>query len=403
MPASLVFNWHNEINKFAPQLTVYRHTGSKRHRDIRLLSRFDILLTTYQTALRDVDMLGQLEYEYVVLDESQQIKNKNSKIFKAVNELVANHKISLSGTPIENSLSDLWAQMQFINPNLLGSYNFFQRNFIQPIEKQGDESVTDQLKTMIAPYLLRRTKEMVAKDLPELDTRVFYSEMSVEQKRLYEKEKSAVRNYLFENYAPHDLGYNNIVIRALTKLRQIANHPRLVYDDYSKRSGKFDDISEQLDVVIRGNHKVLLFSSFVQHLQLFRNKLEKSGRPYTWLSGENTPAQREEAIKRFEQEEDTRIFLISLKAGGSGLNLTAADYVFITDPWWNPAAENQAIARAHRIGQTRNVFATKFITKDSIEEKILSLQEKKSKLFHDIIEGHAKFRFTRQELGYLLE
>lgn len=403
MPASLIFNWHNEIRKFAPQLTVYRHTGPKRHRDIRPLARFDVILTTYQTALRDVNLLEKLEYEYIVLDESQQIKNKNSKIFKAVNTLVANHKISLSGTPIENSLSDLWAQMQFINPNLLGSYNFFQRNFIQPIERQGDEDVTDQLKKMIAPYLLRRTKEMVAKDLPELNTRVFFSEMSVEQKRLYEKEKSAVRNYLFDHYAPHDLGYNNIVIRALTKLRQIANHPALIFEEYNKRSGKFDDIFEQLDVVVRGNHKVLIFSSFVQHLALFRQKLEESGQAYCWLSGENTAIQREKAIQRFEQEEDTRIFLISLKAGGSGLNLTAADYVFITDPWWNPASENQAIARAHRIGQTRHVFATKFITKDSIEEKILRLQEKKSKLFHDIIDGHAKFRFTKQELGYLLE
>lgn len=403
MPASLVFNWHNEILKFAPQITVYRHTGSKRHKDINLLSRFDIILTTYQTALRDVEILEKMSYEYIVLDESQQIKNKNSKIFAAVNSLEAKHKISLSGTPIENSLSDLWAQMQFINPNLLGTYHFFQKKFIYPIERLRDEEVTERLRGLIKPYLLRRTKEMVARDLPELDTRIFYSEMSPEQKKMYEKEKSAVRNYLFDNYAPSDLGYKNIVLQALSKLRQIANHPALIKPDYSKRSGKFDDIFEQLDVVIRGNHKVLIFSSFVSYLELFAQKLGSMSLSYAWLSGKNSPAQREAAINSFEKNQSVKIFLISLKAGGSGLNLTAADYVFIADPWWNPAAENQAIARAHRIGQTNPVFATKFITKDTIEDKILRLQSKKSKLFQDIVEGHTKLQFTKQELSYLLD
>ncbi len=403
MPASLIFNWQNELAKFAPHLLVYRHTGPKRHRDANLLKRFDVILTTYQTALRDVDLLGKIEYEYIVLDESQQIKNKNSKIFKAVNQLLANHKVSLSGTPIENALSDLWAQMQFINPNLLGNYTFFQRNFINPIERVGDEDVTNQLRSLINPYLLRRTKEMVAKDLPELTTNVFYSEMSNEQKKLYEREKSAVRNYLFENYHPTDIQYNNIVIKALTKLRQLANHPKLTLNEYKKRSGKFDDIMEHLDVIVRGNHKVLMFSSFVSHLRLFETKLLEDDVKYAWLTGETSPPKREKAIVAFENDPDIRVFLISLKAGGAGLNLTAADYVFIIDPWWNPAAEHQAIARAHRIGQTKNVFATKFITKDSIEEKILRLQAKKNKLVQDIIEAGNRISFTRQELNYLLE
>lgn len=403
LPASLVFNWHNEILKFAPQLTVYRHTGSKRHRDILLLARFDIILTTYQTALRDVEMLEKLTYEYIVLDESQQIKNKNSKIFAAVNTLEANHKLSLSGTPIENSLSDLWAQMQFINPNLLGNFNFFQKNFIYPIEKLGDEEVTDRLRGLIKPYLLRRTKEMVAKDLPELDIRLFYSEMGPEQKKMYEREKSAVRNYLFDQYKPNDLSYKNVVLQALSKLRQIANHPALVREDFTKKSGKFEEIFEQLDVVIRGNHKVLIFSSFVRYLDLFAERLGRMGLKFETLTGKNTAAQREASILKFERDPAIRVFLISLKAGGSGLNLTAADYVFIADPWWNPAAENQAIARAHRIGQTRPVFATKFITKDTIEDKILKLQTRKSKLFQDIVDGASRIQFTRQELSYLLE
>jgi len=403
MPASLLFNWEAELQKFAPSLQLYRHAGPKRYSDQRLLQRFDVILTTYQTALRDEEVLKQLEYEYIILDESQQIKNKDSKVFRAINELQARHKISLSGTPIENSLSDLWAQMQFINPMLLGNYNFFKREFITPIEKYNDEEKKNRLRRLAAPYLLRRTKEEVARDLPPMTVKLFYSEMAPEQKRLYEREKSAARNFLLDNFQGSDPKFRFQVLQSLTKLRQLANHPKMAVDNYEKESGKFNDVMEHWDVVRRGGHKALIFSSFVKHLELYRQEFEAHGLPYAWLSGSQSSKQREEAIRAFQEKPDVQPFLISIKSGGTGLNLTAADYVFILDPWWNPTTEQQAIARAHRIGQDKHVIAIKFITKDSIEEKILKLQEKKSQLAEDIIGEVGKASFTRGDIEYLFD
>ncbi|MCB0566518.1 MAG: DEAD/DEAH box helicase [Phaeodactylibacter sp.] len=403
LPASLVFNWEAEIQKFAPSLQVYRHTGPKRHKDRRLLQRFDVILTTYQTALRDVELLKELEFEYIILDESQQIKNKDSKVFKAINELEARHKISLSGTPIENSLSDLWAQMQFINPNLLGSFNFFKREFITPIEKYNDEEKKNRLRRLANPYLLRRTKEEVARDLPPLTTKLFYSEMASEQKRLYEREKSAARNFLLDNYQGENPKFRFQVLQSLTKLRQIANHPKMAMEDYEKESGKFNDVMEHWEVVRRGGHKALIFSSFVKHLELYRQEFESHNLSYAWLTGSQNSKQREAAIQAFQENPDVQPFLVSIKSGGTGLNLTAADYVFILDPWWNPTTEQQAIARAHRIGQDKHVIAIKFITKDSIEEKILKLQEKKSQLAEDIIGEAGKASFSKGDIEYLFD
>lgn len=403
LPASLVFNWQSELNRFAPSLTTYRHVGPKRHKDIRLLQRFDVVLTTYQTALRDIEILKKQEYEYIVLDESQQIKNRESKVFKALNELEAKHKISLSGTPIENSLSDLWSQMQFINPDLLGSFAFFKKEFIRPIERLQDEDKKARLRSLVQPYLLRRTKEEVAKDLPPLTTKILYTEMTTEQKKLYEREKSAARNYLLENFDASDGKYKLLVLQTLTKLRQLVNHPVLVKPDYAKESGKFHEVMEQFEVIQKAGHKVLIFSSFVKYLDLFKQTFDQRNEGYSWLTGSLTAKQREEQIKRFEKEEEVKSFLISIKAGGVGLNLTAADYVFILDPWWNPTTEQQAIARAHRIGQTKNVIAIKFITRGSIEEKILKLQQRKSQLAEDIIGQSDKMAFTKGDIEYLLE
>ena len=403
LPASLVFNWEQELHKFAPQLTVYKHTGPKRYRDTRLMARFDILLTTYQTALRDVELLKKLDYEYIILDESQQIKNKDSKIFKAINQLEGKHKISLSGTPIENSLSDLWAQMQFINPELLGSFQFFKKAFIRPIEKLGDADQKEQLRSLVQPYLLRRTKMEVAQDLPELSTKVFYCEMTADQKKLYEKEKSKARNFLLENFDSKQPQFKFMVLQSLTRLRQMANHPQLAISEYDKQSGKFSDVLEHWDVIRRGGHKVLIFSSFVQHLELFKSHFEKENQAYSWLTGDQSGKQRQASIERFDQEESVQAFLISMKAGGTGLNLTAAEYVFILDPWWNPMAEQQAIARAHRIGQQQHVIAIKFITKGSIEEKILRLQEKKLQLAEDILSSRMGASFSKEDLRFLLE
>ncbi|NRB64854.1 MAG: DEAD/DEAH box helicase [Saprospiraceae bacterium] len=403
LPASLVFNWESEIQKFAPDLIVYKHVGQKRQKDPRVLRRHDVLLTTYQTALRDVDILAEMEFEYIVLDESQQIKNRESKVFKAINRLQGRHKISLSGTPIENSLSDLWSQMQFINPNLLGSFSFFKREFITPIEKYQEEEKKERLRGLVAPYLLRRTKEEVAGDLPPLTTKIFYSEMTKEQKRMYEREKSAARNYLLENFDENNPKYRILVLQSLTKLRQIVNHPVLVNPAYERDSGKMLDILEHWNVIRRSDHKALFFSSFVQYLNLFRTEFQSNNQDFAWLTGSIPALQRKAEIDRFENDPNVQSFLISIKSGGTGLNLTAADYVFILDPWWNPTTEQQAIARAHRIGQEKNVIAVKFITKDSIEEKILKLQERKSRLAEDIIDNVRKPTFSRGDLEYLLD
>ncbi|MCB0635900.1 MAG: DEAD/DEAH box helicase family protein, partial [Lewinella sp.] len=360
LPASLLYNWESEIKQFAPSLSIYQHFGPKRHRQARLLARFDTILTTYQTALRDVELLQELQFEYIVLDESQQIKNRDSKVFKAINKLQAKHKLSLSGTPIENSLSDLWSQMQFINPNLLGSYRFFRQEFINPIEKAQDDAKKDRLRQLVKPYLLRRTKEEVAKDLPPLTTRTFFTEMTKEQRKLYEKEKSAARNYLLDNFSANDSKYRILVVQTLTRLRQLVNHPVLLQHDYEKDSGKFQDVLEQWDIIRRGGHKVLMFSSFVQYLELFRKELEQQDVPYAWLTGNLSAQQRKAEIQKFQEDPSVQAFFISIKTGGTGLNLTAADYVFILDPWWNPTTEQQAIARAHRIGQDKNVIAIKF-------------------------------------------
>ena len=403
LPASLVFNWRNELARFAPGLTVETHTGQGRKKDVRVLRRFDVLLTTYQTALRDQSVLEQIEFQYIVLDESQQIKNRQSKVFRALNELNAVHRISLSGTPIENSLSDLWSQMQFLNPGLLRSYAFFKKEFIVPIEVHDDEKRKAQLRELVTPHLLRRTKEEVAPDLPALDVQLFYCEMTPAQRKAYESEKSAARNALLGNYAPNDGQYKLRVIQTLTRLRQLANHPVLTDEDYDKDAGKFAEVLAQWDVIRRAGHKVLIFSSMVRHLELFRARLLTTNEPFAWITGQVDAKTRAAEVTRFQEDASVQTFFISIKAGGTGLNLTAADYVFILDPWWNPSIEDQAIARAHRIGRTGNVFARKFLTKDTIEEKINKLQERKKQLAEDILGSGGGLAFDRAELGYLLE
>ncbi len=411
LPASLVFNWEREVKKFAPGLTTCNHTGSKRTKDARLLERYDMVFTTYQTARRDLSVLQKINWEYVVLDESQYIKNPQSGVFKAVGELHANHRISLSGTPIENSLSDLWAQMEFLNPGMLGSFNYFKKHFIRPIEKLDDTNMKDELRNLVNPYLLRRTKEEVAPDLPPLTEAIVYVEMTAEQKKLYEKEKSAARNKLLNITSPENPTNRVAILAALTRLRQIANHPALVADSGETslyhntaipNSGKFEDVLAYWDKLRRSGHKALIFSSFEKYLQLYRSHFEQEGYSYTWLTGDVPPAQRKKAVDQFNNDKNVQAFFMTTKAGGVGLNLTAADYVFVLDPWWNPFAESQAIARAHRIGQDKKVMAVKFIARDSIEEKILQMQERKSALAGEFVASPEKAACTREGLEALL-
>lgn len=384
LPAALVFNWFSEIKKFNPTLHIKRHIGSSRSKRAEDIANFDIVLTTYQTALRDIKVLDKIDWEYIVLDESQMIKNKNSKLFQGINTLSALHKISLSGTPIENSLSDLWAQMQFINDGLLGTFPFFKKNFLNPIEKYNDEAASEELAKLVDPYILRRTKEEVAKDLPILTEKVEYVELGKDQKEAYDKLKSGTRNYLL-GLESDDKSFNIHVFAALTKLRQLANYAPLVDDTYIGDHSKKDVITNQMESLIKAGHKVLIFSSFTSLLGIYKSHCDEHHWKYTSLTGSDTQKDREIAVRSFQEDQKISFFFISLKAGGVGLNLTAADYVFILDPWWNPFAEKQAIARAHRIGQDKPITVIRYISKDTIEEKILKLQEKKQLISDDIL------------------
>ncbi|HKL07444.1 MAG TPA: SNF2-related protein [Bacteroidales bacterium] len=383
MPTSLIHNWQEEIKKFTPSLTCFKYTGQTRPKDISIFREFDIVLTTYGIVRNDIDLLVNYHFFYLILDESQYIKNPDSKIYKAVNQLKSNHKIVLTGTPIENSLTDLWAQINFLNKGLLGNLRFFKREFIQPIEKKADPVKKERLQQFIQPFILRRTKKQVAKDLPDKMESVIYCDMSEEQKSYYEEEKSKIRNSILEQIELDEKKPVMLAIEGLNKLRQIASHPVLVDPDYNKESGKFEEITRNIENLIAEKHKVLIFSAYVKHLQLFANYLNKSGIPYSMLTG--STQNRQQVINNFQTSEKQPVFLIQIKAGGVGLNLTAADYVFIIDPWWNPAVEEQAINRTHRIGQDKNVMVYRFISSETVEEKIQKLKSKKSKLAESFI------------------
>ncbi|SFT03097.1 DEAD/DEAH box helicase [Sphingobacterium wenxiniae] len=404
LPTSLLYNWQKEAEKFAPQLRIHIHTGSNRLRDNFGFSHFDLILTTYGIVRSDETMLGKFFFNYIILDESQHIKNPTSKAFKVIKTLKSRHKLALSGTPIENSVSDIWSQMHFANAGLLGSYSYFQKEFVLPIEKKKEEEKALRLQAIIKPFILRRTKDQVAKELPPKTEQTIFCQMTEEQAEQYEAIKSEYRNALLDNSLQQNGKGNQIVLlQGLTKLRQLANHPRMLEEETEMPSGKFEAVVEMLDAITAEGHKVLIFSQFVKHLQLFREHFDKQKVTYAYLDG-NT-RDRAEAVSSFKDNEQTRVFLISIKAGGVGLNLTEADYVFILDPWWNPAVEQQAIDRSHRIGQTKNVFIYKFISKDTVEEKILALQKRKKALSSALITTEESFikSLTTEDIQELLK
>jgi SNF2 family DNA or RNA helicase len=382
MPTSLVHNWQNEIHKFAPTLKTYIYTGANRLRskDLwKILRHYHVVITTYGILRNDVEYLTPTNWKYLILDESQNVKNPSSKAYEAVSRINASHYMALTGTPIENSLTDLWAQMNIVNKGLLKSLNFFRKYYETPISKNKDEKRSEHLQKIVNPFLLRRTKEMVAKDLPPIMEQVIYCDMSPEQKKIYDSEKSGIRNSIMESFQSMRQSEQAILaLQALTRLRQLANHPAMLNPEFKGASGKFDQIMESLESIIAEHHHILVFSSFVKDLELLEAELQKKEIAFTKLIG--STQNREKVIDRFNNDDNVKVFLISLKAGGVGLNLTKADYVFMLNPWWNPAAEAQAINRAHRIGQTRHVFVYRFISTETIEEKIALLQEKKNKL-----------------------
>lgn len=390
MPTSLIHNWLSEARKFTPDLKLFVYTGTDRIKDPAIFADYDIVLSTYGIVRLDKDLLKEFYFHYIILDESQIIKNQSSKIAKAVKSLKSKFRLILSGTPIENSIEDLWSQMQFINPGLLGNHAFFMDEFAIPIEKKKDQEKADKLQALIKPFVLRRTKKQVATELPEKIEHVYYSDMSVEQEKVYEETKSYYRNEILKLLTEQGIAKSQIhLLQGLTKLRQIANHPVLVDENYVDESGKFTDVLMTLENILEKGHKVLIFSQFVKHLNIFRKNFDQNNITYSYLDGQ-TP-NREEVVNEFRESNSIQVFLISIKAGGVGLNLTEADYVFILDPWWNPAVEQQAIDRTHRIGQTKNVFIYKFITKNSVEEKILALQDRKKVLADTFISIEESF------------
>jgi SNF2 family DNA or RNA helicase len=390
MPTSLIYNWMNEAKKFTPQLKLMVHTGAFRYKTPEVFGNYDVVVTTYGISRIDIELFKSFFFDYVILDESQNIKNPSSKAYQAVKQLKSRFKLILSGTPVENSVNDLWTQMSFINPGLLGSQQFFMNEFVTPIEKKKDEEKARKLQAIIKPFVLRRTKEQVATELPPKTEHLFYSKMSEEQASVYEEVKSEYRNELLKSLEDGTFAQAQMqVLQGLIKLRQIANHPAMIDAEYEGDSGKFEDVVHTLSNVLDGGHKVLIFSQFVKQLHIYRQHFDKEGIAYTYLDG--STQNRGEIVRRFQEDNKTKVFLISIKAGGVGLNLTEADYVFILDPWWNPAVEQQAIDRTHRIGQTKNVFIYKFITKDSVEEKILALQQRKLSVARALITTEESF------------
>ncbi|NCD69293.1 DEAD/DEAH box helicase [Mucilaginibacter agri] len=390
MPTSLIYNWMNEAKKFTPQLRLMVHTGVFRYKSADVFANYDVVVTTYGISRIDIELMKGFFFDYVILDESQNIKNPSSKSYQAVKQLKSRHKLILSGTPVENSVNDLWTQMSFINPGLLGSQKYFSDEFVTPIEKKKDEDKAHKLQTLIKPFVLRRTKEQVATELPPKTEHLFYCQMSEEQAEVYEKVKSEYRNELLQGLENGTYVQSQIqVLQGLTKLRQIANHPSMIDEAYEGDSGKFEDVVHTLSNVLDAGHKVLIFSQFVKQLGIYRDYLDKKDIGYAYLDG--STQNRGDVVKNFQEDEKTSVFLISIKAGGVGLNLTSADYVFILDPWWNPAIEQQAIDRTHRIGQTKNIFIYKFITKDTVEEKILALQQRKLSVARALITTEESF------------
>lgn len=379
VPTSLLHNWRRETKRFTVlSMTEYNNTVSipQEHPE-KFFNQFHLVITTYGMMRNNIDILSSYNFEYIVLDESQNIKNSDSLTFRSATRLRSNHRLVLTGTPIENSLKDLWAQFHFIQPDLLGTESDFQRQFIIPL-RQGNTRVETQLQQLTAPFILRRSKKEVAPELPALTEETIFCDMTEEQDTLYEQEKNSLRNTLLQHPQSTDKFHSFNVLNGILRLRQLACHPQLILPDFTGLSGKTTQIIETFDTLRSEGHKVLIFSSFVKHLEVLAEAFQERGWKYALLTGatNNRPSE----IAHFTEQKDVQAFLISLKAGGVGLNLTQADYVFIIDPWWNPAAESQAIARAHRIGQEKRVIAYRFITQNSIEEKILYLQDEKRKL-----------------------
>jgi len=383
VPRSLMFNWSSECGRFAPGLRVMEYTGLERATSRADFSRHHLILTTYGTVRRDIAVLKDIDFDYVVLDEAQTIKNPSSQIARASRLLKANFRLALSGTPIENNAGDLWSIFEFLNPGMLGRSTAFRTHIADPDSRESREMVAKGLR----PFILRRTKKQVAAELPDRLEETIVCDMEPEQRRLYDELRLHYRDSLLGLVQEQGIAKTRMhVLEALLRLRQAACHPALLKrGDESEPYAKLDVLVPHLQELISEGHKALVFSQFTSMLSILREHLDRQGIVYEYLDGKTRD--RKARVEHFQDDPACPVFLISLKAGGLGLNLTAADYVFLLDPWWNPAVEAQAIDRAHRVGQTRTVFAYRLICRDTVEEKIAELQKQKRELADAILAG----------------
>jgi non-specific serine/threonine protein kinase len=386
------------------RLIVY---GAKREGMFKKIAESQLVVTTYALLRRDLDELLNFEFNSIILDEAQNIKNPNTITARSVRRLKGKLRLCLSGTPIENNLFELWSLFEFLMPGFLGSQNSFQRGIVKPI-KDGDEETLDYLRGRVKPFILRRTKAEVAKDLPPKVENVQYCALIEEQAELYAQLAKKLRDQVLKDVDQKGMAKSQMsILDALLKLRQICCHPRLLKLDMpgvntNLPSGKFDTFKDLVTDIVEEGHKVLVFSQFVQMLHIIRSWLQINQTPFAYLDGSSKD--RFEQVDRFNETPEIPIFLISLKAGGTGINLTSADYVIHYDPWWNPAVENQATDRTHRIGQKRQVFSYKLICSNTVEEKILKLQEMKKGIADAIIPGQEAWKsLTRNDLEMLFE
>ncbi|WP_018479529.1 DEAD/DEAH box helicase [Pontibacter roseus] len=390
VPTSLIPNWQAELQRFAPSLQVHVHHGSNKAKATDAFQEYDVVITTYNTLLSDIVFLKKHSFGYTFLDESQNIKNPNSQRYKAACLLQSYNRIVLTGTPFENNTFDIYAQLSFVNPGLLGTRTYFRNTYAMPIDKFKDRRSAQALQEKIGPFVLRRTKAEVVKELPDKTEMVLYCEMGEEQRKVYDTAEQEFRDCINATGEEELTKHPMHVLRGITKLRQICNSPLLSGDTklFSDTSAKIQVLLQQIQNIAR-HHKVLVFSQFVGMLNLIKEELVKENVKYSYLTG--STRNRGEVVDQFQKDEEIRVFLVSLKAGGTGLNLTAADYVFIVDPWWNPAVENQAIDRSYRIGQEKKVIAVRLICPNTVEEKIQILQQSKSKLATDLVTADNSF------------
>lgn len=390
VPTSLIFNWQAEVQKFAPSIRIHTIYGADRIKSISDFNQYEIILTSYGTLLADISFLKNYQFNYIFLDESQQIKNPDSQRYKAARLLKSRNRITITGTPIENNTFDIYGQLSFACPGLLGTKQYFKDIYAVPIDKFKNYKRATELQNKIKPFVLRRTKQQVAAELPEKTEMVLYCEMKEQQRKIYDAYEKEFREFISATTSDELRKTPMNVLKGLTKLRQVCDSPLLITGEKppGNESAKIDMLMEQIESKIP-RHKILVFSQFVSMLELIKKELIARQIGFSWLTG--STRNREAVVNEFQNNPAISVFLISMKAGGTGLNLTEADYVYIVDPWWNPAVENQAIDRSHRIGQNKNVVAVRMICPDTVEEKIMQMQEFKRSLADNLVNTGSAF------------